>query len=212
VAGTSAGPPSDTLPLVDGTAAAGALLTYARGDHVHPREYTTVNMGGAKSFDVAVPAGATSAKINGVIFPTTASQITLLIQCSLSAGVFLTTAGDYGLEGFFHQSATTPTAVAAINGTVTQVGMQVANGNVSINYPIIFDGQLILKRPDTTNSRFAGDFRAATNNASGWVHSFLYNHITLTPSGSFTSMLAFRVMSAIGDNWGAGSMLNVEWR
>lgn len=44
--GGIAGTPADTLPLINGTAAAGALATYARGDHVHPADTSRVAKAG----------------------------------------------------------------------------------------------------------------------------------------------------------------------
>src|SRR6187402_3112537 len=132
---------------------------------------TFVNMGGGRSFDVAVPTGATRAKFDGIVIPGSATNLVLLMQCSITPGVFLNANADYAISGFSHLSLVTPTAVSGASGAQGHPGFQLGAGNTVVNYAIIFDGQFVVKRANTTG-RFSGDFRSVVNNVNGITHSF----------------------------------------
>ena len=169
--------------------------------------FQRISLAGGKSFDVTVPAGATAARLTCIIVPTTATSIVPLLQLSVASGVFINTVGQYILYGYQHATGSTPTAVTAISASATLAGILVTAAQTHATLPIQFDGTIGLTRLSVSH-QFAGDFRGVAFNANGVCHTFYYSYMT---PASGLSVLALRLLSTTGDNWAAGSYLNVEW-
>jgi len=173
--------------------------------------YERVSIAGGKSFDVQVPAGATAARVTGIIKPTTATGISPIIQLSVAAGVFRSATGEYFLYGYQHSTISNPAAVVANNGTTTIPGMMICAAHAHATLTMMVDGFITLARP-TTAYGFDGEFRSGGSyNANGMCHTFYYNFLHPSVLGSALNVLAFRLLSSTGDNWAAGSTLSVEW-
>jgi hypothetical protein len=170
--------------------------------------YERYSLAGGKSFDVQVPTTAKAARLNAVIFPTTATQITPTLQLSVAAGVFRATAGDYMLFGYLNQSAT---GIIQQNAVATITGMLIAGNHAVATTPVLVDGLLVLERNGTADI-FLGNFNGyAASAAGGGLHTFYGNYLLAAAAGSALRVLALRMTCMAGDNWGANSTLNVEW-
>ena len=184
--------------------------TYARRNLAWsevPR-FERISLAGVKQFDVQVPAGATMARLTGMIQPTAATPTQLIIQLSFVPGVFRSTAGEYFLNGFLQSSV--GATIANSNNTATIPGMFVGNHQHG-TIPIFFDGTLQLKKPNAS-ILFSSVLRSQTF-FSGYIHSFNYGLLAIAASGSALEVLAFRLttISGGGDIWAADSYLNIEW-
>ena len=117
--------------------------------------------------------------------------ISLHIQLSVAAGVFRTTAGEYFLYGYYHQTDVSPTGVNVQSATVSQPGIFLGSSHTNVALPYIFNGTLTVKQPNTS-ALFSCDTRSSTFTITGCTHSFYSTFLQSTPSGSSLSVLAFR--------------------
>ena len=162
--------------------------------------------------DVTVPAGAVMARVSGMVLPAAGPQSWLGVRCSVAAGVFRGTAGDYSLNGYQHASSTNPTQVAAQANNTAMTEMMVSQAHDNPNACVMLDGLLQLKRASAA-AVFSGEFRAGSFVATGAgnLHSFYSNFLLPAASGSALQILAFRFVYVNGATFGADSYLNVEW-
>lgn len=90
--------PSDTLPFMDGVAAAGTSLLYSRGDHVHPTDTTRAplaspNFIGAPAGPTPTPASDSSTKLATTAFVQNALASVGALPSASNAGYLLQTNG-----------------------------------------------------------------------------------------------------------------------
>ena len=181
--------------------------------HAVPKQYLDaqkqrISLAGGKQFDVQVPAGAKLARLTAVIFPTTSANMQPCLQVSVAPGVFISGATDYQYSGYAHASNVTPTTVSGAHSANFH-GILLGN-HAHTTLPAHFEAVITLARP-TTAHFFQSDVKSAAWTSSGNVHSFYSNYVMPVPSGSALSLLAFRLLSVVGDSWAAESYLNVEW-
>ena len=92
--------PSVTTPAMDGTAAIGALTTYAKADHVHPTDTTRYAASNPSGFQTAAQVNATAANylplVGGVVSGNTSFGSSVWVGATLYVGYGQ--AGDYFLN------------------------------------------------------------------------------------------------------------------
>jgi hypothetical protein len=177
-------------------------------DATHAK-YQRISLAGVRVIDVPVPVGANAARLAGVVWPTTGTATSIVIQLSVAAGVFRGL-GDYSLWGYHHLPSS-PNAITGVVGANTVNGMAVTTGASNIDIPLLFDGLLTVKKTNAAKV-FTGDFRGCSyNGASGPSHTFYFNFMPAAVSGSVLQLLAFRVLGEGPDVFDAESYLNVEW-
>ena len=125
----------------------------------------------------------------------------------MSPGVFLTTSGQYILNGFYH-STNIPTS---INAWVSEAhaGFVLSGAHSNSQLPLVADGSILLKRPNT-NILFAS-FITATASVATTQMGHLWTYMADAAPGSALNILALRVMSPGGENFLDGSFINMEW-
>ena len=201
--------PTALLPAMDGTAATGTEMNWARGDHVHPSDAsrlaaTSVSLAGVSSFDIAVPATAKLARLTGVLHNATPS--TSRIQASMAAGVFVTTSGNYIVNGFGYIAV--GDVIPRINTAETGFLINGFPSADNLAQPVQFDAAITLARPDSSrvfNCESRCGYFAGFDN---W-HFFLTTYLIASAGGTSLNILALRILSTSA--WSAGSHVTVEW-
>lgn len=110
---------SSTTPKMDGTAAVGTEVAFARGDHVHPKDTTKANL--ASPTFTGTPAAPTAAAGTNTTQIATCAFVTTAVSTKAnSADVYTKTEIDTKLTGALHYKGTKAT-VAALpsSGNVT---------------------------------------------------------------------------------------------
>jgi len=138
------GQASATAPLVDGTAAAGTSLRYARQDHVHPTDTTRAPLASpaltgtptstTAAVDTSTTQIATTAFVTGQ-----ASSVAPLIDGTAAAGTSL----RYARQDHVHPTDTTraPLASPALTGTPTSTTAAVDTSTTQIATTAFVTGQ-----------------------------------------------------------------------
>ena len=189
----------------------GGFYAKQNGLWVPVPKYQRFSLAGVRSLDIQVPTGATRARVMGTIIPVSASFFITRLQMSVVAGVFKAGSTDYNINGFSHDTQTTPTAVTNTNN-VQDIGFVMASTHANNNLPVIFDGNVTLKR-SRSNIAFAGDFRGVSYTSTASIcHSFYWSWLNLAAIGTETSVLALRVIGSDAVNvWDTDSFVSVEW-
>jgi hypothetical protein len=191
------------LPADPTVALQAATKQYVDGKRVR------YDVAGVAVKDIQVPAGATAARITGMLWTTTTTPSFVGVQLSVSPGVFRNTVGDYVMSGFYHYSAGTVIGNHSFLNALTL--MQITPQTVNITVPMLFDGYIQTKRYSTAQV-FALDCRCSAFSGSGSMsHEFLYHWLGAASAGSQLDVLAIRFLSTIGEVLGAGSFITVEW-
>ena len=171
--------PTALLPAMDGIAATGTEANWARGDHVHPSDTSrltaaNVSLAGVSSFDITVPATAKLARLTGVLWNATTS--TARLQASMTAGVFVTTSGNYIVNGFgynlftFTASDSNPAAKYFRNW----ISHAWSPGADNLAQPVQFDAVVSIARADTSRV-FSCESRCGYFSGFDNWHFFLHN-------------------------------------
>lgn len=204
--------PTVLLPAMDGIAATGTEANWARGDHVHPSDTSrltaaNVSLAGVSSFDITIPATAKLARLTGVLWNATTS--TARLQASMTAGVFVTTSGDYIVNGFgFNTVDPTGTVIRQRSTSETGFLMHGAPGADNLAQPVQFDAVITLARPDTSRV-FNCESRCGYFSGFDNLHFFYTTYLLASAGGTSLNILALRLLSTSA--WSAGSYVTVEW-
>lgn len=172
--------PATVAPLIDGTAAVGTSLLYARQDHVHPTDTTRVPLNGA----LGTPTSGTATNLTGTASGLTAGSVTTNANLT----------GDVTSSG----NATTLTNAPVIAKVLT--GFTAGAGTVASTDSILtafqkHDGNITLKAPlaspALTGTPTAPTASALTNTTQLATTAYA-DAATSTLSGTVTTALALK--------------------
>jgi hypothetical protein len=182
--------------------------TGATGATGPPDGRTRYVVGGLTTFDVAVPDGTYGARITGVLRPGSAAAGFPILQLSLTASTFISTAGNYTVSGFYNVA--TVSGANSVDAGTSHAGMQLASNSGDVVIPTMFDARIVLKRGNTA-SRFTLDSNSLSYSAAnGAIHSFFANWLAAA-AGTQLTVLALRFLPSNGVAWGPESYITVEW-
>jgi len=197
------------VPVVDISAPSGKFYAREGATWVEVPRYQRLSLAGFSNFDVQVPAGAVGVRVSGVLRYLNNNATPLYCFLSLSAGVFMNTAGNYSLYGFYQKTSDGPPGIADFDNNQTHVGMLMIGLQQTGTWPAFVEGYIALKRPDTAQ-RFAGNFRGATTTNVDALQSSYMNVLIASPNSAL-SVLALRFGTTTVDVWAGDSYLNLEW-
>lgn len=192
----------------------GNFYTRSNGAWVAVPRYQRFDAAGLTNVPITVPANANGCRIAGMLWQNSTSSTYLILQVSVSAGVWLG-GGSYYTNGWYHYTIGAPNAITGIVNNTSYLGMMLSLTHDSAAVPAQFDGILSVKRPRAPNtSLFSADIRGVSlSSTSGFMHGGYQSYVTGAATGSVTTLLAVRVVpnAAISGNWDVGSFVAVEW-
>jgi hypothetical protein len=185
-------PASTTLPGMDGTASAGTLAAWSRGDHVHPVDTSRYAATNPSNFQTAAQVTASLANY----LPLAGGTLTGALTPSQTAGIVGTTTNNNAAVGSVGEtivSSTAPPGPAINNNTAVDLStMSVPAGDWDVSGAVIYNSSA----GSTIGSVWAGISTVAATLPAGPQGYFIFGGSVAVAASIACPMPAFRLSLA----------------